>query len=83
MYFTGHPNAKVFITHGGFLGFQEAIYHAVPMLLLPFGNDQVSNAAKARREGFGLRLDWKDIDENKLKDVFTQLIHNPRHKFIF
>jgi glucuronosyltransferase len=61
------------------LGFQESIYHAVPMLLLPFGNDQVSNAAKARREGFGLKIDWKDIDEPKIASALSQLIENPRY----
>ena len=69
----------MFITHGGLLGFQEAIYHSVPMLLLPFGNDQVANAAKARREGFGLKLEWKDIDEIKLRDSLMKLIENPRY----
>ena len=36
----GHENARLFITHGGLMGVQEAIYHAVPLLGLPFGNDQ-------------------------------------------
>ena len=49
------------------------------MLLLPFGNDQVSNAAKARKEGFGLKLEWKGIDEQKITSVLSQLIENPRY----
>jgi len=36
----GHENARLFITHGGLMGVQEAIYHAVPLLGIPFGNDQ-------------------------------------------
>ena len=68
----------MFITHGGLIGFQEAIYHAVPMLMLPFGNDQVSNSAKARREGFGLKLDWNDVDELRISGALSQLIENPR-----
>ena len=51
----------------------------MPMLLLPFGNDQVANAAKARREGFGLKFEWKDIDEIKLRDSLMKLIENPRY----
>ena len=74
----GHPNAKVFITHGGLLGFQEAIYHSVPMLLLPFGNDQRANAAKARREGLGLKLDWHQINEQKIINAINQLTNDPR-----
>jgi glucuronosyltransferase len=68
----------VFITHGGLLGFQEAIYHAVPLLMLPFGNDQKANAAKARREGIGLKLDWHDIDEQKIIDVLSKLTKDLR-----
>jgi len=69
---------KVFITHGGLLGFQEATYHGVPMLLLPFGNDQKANAAKAQKEGFGLKLEWGDLDEHKLSDALKRLILSSR-----
>ncbi len=68
----------MFITHGGLLGFQEAIYHAVPLLMLPFGNDQKANAAKARREGIGLKLDWHDIDEQKIINVLSKLTKDLR-----
>ena len=75
---TGHENARLFITHGGLMGVQEAIYHAVPMLLLPFGHDQKANAAKARSEGVGLKVDWQDIDESKVTTALNRLIHDSR-----
>jgi len=53
------------------------------MLMLPFGNDQVSNSAKARREGFGLKLDWNDADEQKITSALNQLLENPKYNFIF
>lgn len=35
-----HPKTKGFFTHSGLLSVQEAIWHAVPMLCLPFLYDQ-------------------------------------------
>lgn len=37
-----HKNIVLFIAHGGVFGKQEAIYHGVPMLFIPFYADQVS-----------------------------------------
>ncbi|KAI9551887.1 UDP-glycosyltransferase 209A1 [Daphnia sinensis] len=71
--FPGHPNAKVFITHGGMLGTQESIYHGVPLLGLPFGNDQRANVARAVRDGWGLKLDWDKVDDRTLDDAIRHL----------
>ena len=61
------------------LGTQETIYHGVPILGLPFGNDQRANVAKAVKGGWGLKLDWDKIDEQTLKDAFTYLINDIRY----
>ncbi len=60
------------------LGTQEAAYHGVPMLGLPLGNDQKSNVAKAARDGWGLRLDWDKMNDQKLNDAITYLTNDPR-----
>jgi glucuronosyltransferase len=36
----GHKNARLYISHGGLIGIQETVYHGVPILGIPFGNDQ-------------------------------------------
>jgi glucuronosyltransferase len=59
------------------LGTQESIYHCVPLLGLPFGNDQRANVAKAARDGWGLKLDWDKINDQDLNDAVTHLINNP------
>lgn len=59
------------------LGTQETIYHGVPMLGLPFGNDQKANVAKAVRDGWGVKLDWNNITDQTLDDAIKHLIHNP------
>lgn len=60
------------------LGTQETIYHGVPILALPFGNDQKANAAKAERDGWGLKLDWDKVNDQNLKEAITHLINDPR-----
>ncbi|KZS19435.1 putative UDP-glucuronosyltransferase [Daphnia magna] len=78
--FPGHPNARVFITHGGMLGTQESIYHGVPLLGLPFGNDQQANVARAVRDGWGLKLDWNEVDDRILDEAIRHLINDPSVK---
>jgi glucuronosyltransferase len=37
-----HPKIKIFLTHGGFLSMEEAIYHGVPLIGFPLYGDQIS-----------------------------------------
>lgn len=74
----GHKNTKVFIAHGGMLGTQEAAYHGVPILGLPFGNDQRGNLAMAKRAGWAHKLEWDMISDDTLYDALTYLIHDPK-----
>ena len=60
------------------LGTQEAAYHGVPLLGLPFGNDQRGNINKVKTGGWGLRLDWDKIDELILNNALTHLIHDTK-----
>ena len=40
----GHPNVKLFITHGGLGSFLESLYHATPLLVMPGFVDQERNS---------------------------------------
>ncbi len=57
---------KLFITHGGLMSFEEALYNAVPTLTMPGFGDQFANAARARRLGFGKEIRWTELSEEKL-----------------
>ena len=41
-----HPNLRVFVTHGGLLSLQEAIYHKTPLVGVPLVNDQKPNLVR-------------------------------------
>lgn len=55
--FSDHPNTKLFITHGGLLSLIEAIHFGVPMITVPHGGDQYSNAEVAVKKGVAIRLE--------------------------
>ena len=38
-----HRNLAVFLTHGGLLSLQEALYHEVPLVGIPIWFDQRTN----------------------------------------
>ena len=52
----GHPNVKLFITHGGANSMMEAVYHGVPLILFPLGIDQGFNAQLSQSKDYGLRM---------------------------
>jgi len=65
IYVAGHKKCRLFKTYGGLYGLQEAIYHEVPILGLPLGADQTLNILRAARDGYGLKLDRKDVIQGR------------------
>lgn len=53
----GHPQLRMFMTHGGANSVHEAAYHAVPLLITPLWGDQLSFAQKIQAAGMGLSID--------------------------
>ena len=79
VYSPGHPNARLFISHGGLMGIQEAAYHGVPVLGLPLGRDQYHVMTKAVVEGYAIQLEWHEVTETALYDAIAALIQKPRY----
>ena len=59
----GHPDTKLFITHGGLMSTLEALYKGVPTLALPVFLDQFTNAERGQRLGYGETISWKNFTE--------------------
>nr|XP_045622222.1 UDP-glucosyltransferase 2-like [Procambarus clarkii] len=75
-----HHNVKVFITHGGLLSLQEAIFHATPLLVLPIFSDQPRNGMFVRNSGLGDFLEWSNLTEDIILKTLTEIINNTRYK---
>ena len=62
-----HPNLKVFVTHGGLLSTQEALFHSVPLVGVPISNDQKPNLLRAQKHGYAIMLTLQTMTKEELK----------------
>ncbi|XP_052894477.1 UDP-glycosyltransferase UGT5-like [Anopheles moucheti] len=76
----GHPNVKVFITHGGLLGTQEGVHRAVPMVGIPIYCDQHLNMNKATLGGYAVKLYFPNITEESFRWALEEVLYNPSYK---
>jgi len=73
-----HPRCKGFITHGGLGSIHEAMYYAVPLIVMPIFVDQDYNAERIRRLGHGLSLEITTITQVQLETAIKKIINDPR-----
>ena len=71
-----HPNVKVFISHGGLIGTQEAIFYGVPIIGVPIYSYQYNNLLQVEQHGFGRILEYKNIDEMSLQILLDDILNN-------
>jgi glucuronosyltransferase len=58
--------------------FQEAVYHGVPILGIPFLADQKYNAKKIATEEMGLLLPFNELTKEKLLTSLTTLLNDSK-----
>lgn len=61
-----HSNVKLFFSHGGMMGSQEALANRVPVLGTPLFGDQFVNLAAIANRKAGLLLNYKDWTDDTL-----------------
>ncbi|XP_001659455.2 UDP-glucuronosyltransferase 2B31 [Aedes aegypti] len=71
-----NSRTKLLISHGGLLSLQEATWHGVPVLAIPFFVDQYSNAEKIVKAGAGVKLLPKNINEDTFKGAIKDVLEN-------
>lgn len=69
-----HPSVKLFITHGGLLSTQEAMYHGVPVVGIPIFGDQYINMNRIQSAGFGLQLDFNNLTEIHFLETIDRIL---------
>ena len=65
--------AAVFVTHGGMNGLLEAVFHRVPVLLVPQTGEQALNAARAESLGIGRRLSPAELAPGPLAAALEEV----------
>lgn len=71
-----HPNIRLFISHCGFGGVTESLFHGVPILAIPFFNDQHVNAKKIVEEGWAVLLSYNTITNETLGAAIDEMLSN-------
>jgi zeaxanthin glucosyltransferase len=61
------------ICHGGLGSIKELITQAIPMLIIPFGRDQLDNAQRVKHHGVGLTINLEDVTLESLLQMIAQL----------
>jgi len=75
----GHPNLKAFVTHAGYLSFEESLCHQVPMVATPICYDQFANAKEIEDLGIGKVINFTDITEENISQALDQVLHEPKY----
>lgn len=76
-----HPNIKLFITHGGALSTQEAMYHGLPVVGVPCFADQMMNIEKMTQKELTVKVGLHELgDADKLYNAVKEVLSNPKYK---
>jgi len=76
----GHKNLTTFITHAGYLSFEEALCHQTPLVVTPICYDQFANADEVVKLGIGKSVKFTDITFDNLSEALTEVLNNPSYK---
>jgi len=68
---------QVLVSHAGHGSVMKALWHGVPMVLVPWGRDQPGVSARAERLGAARVLTRDKLHADLLADAVTEVMNNP------
>lgn len=71
-----HPYVRVVVSHCGMASAQEALYHNIPVLCIPFFCDQPDVSARIVDSGAGMQLDKRKFDAEEVRLKVVDLEQN-------
>ena len=74
----GHPKIRLFMTHGGLLSTEEAVYHGVPLIGIPVFGDQDWNMKNSEQLGFARTLELRGLTEGSILAAVNEILNEPR-----
>nr|XP_031829089.1 UDP-glucuronosyltransferase 1-6-like isoform X1 [Nomia melanderi]XP_031829091.1 UDP-glucuronosyltransferase 1-6-like isoform X1 [Nomia melanderi]XP_031829092.1 UDP-glucuronosyltransferase 1-6-like isoform X1 [Nomia melanderi] len=75
-----HKNTRAFITHGGLMGVQEAVYYGVPMIGIPIFADQMKNINIFVQKNMAIRINLDDLTEQSMDSALNAILHDSKYK---
>ncbi|KAJ8940067.1 hypothetical protein NQ314_010901 [Rhamnusium bicolor] len=70
----GHPNLRLFISHGGALGTLESAYHGVPIIGMPFFMDQQTTISSMVERKLALKVDLRNITSQDFLENIHEIL---------
>ncbi|XP_036151198.1 UDP-glycosyltransferase UGT5-like [Monomorium pharaonis] len=74
--YLAHKNIRTIWTHGGLLSTHEAIWHGVPIIVMPFFMDQKSNTQILLSKGIAVYLDFNTLSMQTILDAVEEILYN-------
>lgn len=74
----GHRKTKVFVYQGGNNAFYEALYHGVPIVVLPALGDQGQVASRVVNAGIGKTLDIREMTSEDLRNTIIDVLSDKK-----
>ncbi|XP_072163972.1 UDP-glucuronosyltransferase 2B1-like [Diadema setosum] len=76
----GHPKTRVLLYHGGNNAFYEALYHGVPLVVVPLGGDQHDVGVRVLSSGLGTQIDMDRLSPDHIIEQLEEVLFNPAYQ---